>query len=126
MKTKNGRLTDLHIKNVKFEDKGYNWRLADEKGLYVLVTKTGKYFRFDYRFGKRRNTLAIGVHPDVSLKEARVMRDDARQLIRKGIDPAEKKKVEKARRHLNQSPEVGLEVKLPGGLKNIRLKSFAD
>ncbi len=99
MNPKNGRLTDLHIKNAKFEDSGKNWRLSDEKGLYILVTKTGKYFRFDYRFGARRNTLAFGVYPEVGIKEARAMRDDARHQIRQGIDPAEKKKAEKDRRH---------------------------
>lgn len=67
MKPQNGRLTDLHIKNAKFEDKGKNWRLSDEKGLYVLITKTGKYWRHDYRHGHRRNTLAYGVYPEVSV-----------------------------------------------------------
>lgn len=33
----------------------------------------------DYRFGGKRKTLAIGVYPDVSLTDARDIRDDAKK-----------------------------------------------
>ncbi|WP_054122401.1 integrase arm-type DNA-binding domain-containing protein [Novosphingobium sp. AAP93] len=36
--------------------------------------------------------LAFGAYPEVSLKAARDLRDDARKLLAAGIDPAEKKK----------------------------------
>ncbi|MDD5266916.1 MAG: Arm DNA-binding domain-containing protein [Methylococcales bacterium] len=42
-----------------------NYKLPDEKGLYLLVHINGdKYFRFDYRFIKKRMTLALGAYPD--------------------------------------------------------------
>ena len=50
-------LTDTAIRNVKPRDKQF--KLSDEKGLYVLVKKAGKYFRFDYRFCGKRKTLAL-------------------------------------------------------------------
>ena len=52
-------LTDTVIKNSKPKDTDY--KLTDEKGLYVLVKKAGKYFRLDYRFSGKRKTLALGV-----------------------------------------------------------------
>jgi len=83
-------LTDLAIRNANQED--VNYRLADDKGLYILVKKVGKYFRFDYRIAGTRKTLALGVYPEVSLKEARDKRDTARKLVQDGIDPSELKK----------------------------------
>ncbi len=70
-------LTDTAIRNAKSREKQY--KLSDEKGMYVLVKKAGKYFRLDYRFGGNRKTLALGVYPDVKLQEAREKRDEARK-----------------------------------------------
>ena len=54
------------IKNAKAKEKPY--RLSDEKNLYLLVMPTGsKLWRFDYRFGGKRNTLAFGKWNDVEL-----------------------------------------------------------
>ena len=83
-------LTDTAIRNAKPKDKQY--KLSDEKGLYLLVKKAGKYFRLDYRFAKKRKTFAIGVYPDVTLAEARQQRDEARKLVKKGVDPLKHKK----------------------------------
>ncbi len=84
-------LTDTAIRNAKAREKPY--KLSDERGLYLLVRKTGsKYFRFDYRFMGKRKTLAIGVYPDVSLAEARDVRDEARKMVKKGVDPSQHKR----------------------------------
>ena len=56
-------LTNKAISNAKLREKQY--KLSDQKGMYILVTGTGKYFRFDYRFQGKRKTLALGVYPDV-------------------------------------------------------------
>jgi hypothetical protein len=51
-----------------------------------LVKPTGtKCWRYDYRFTKLRKTLAIGVFPDVSIKEAREKRNDTRKLLDQGL-----------------------------------------
>ena len=87
-------LTDTAIKNAKPKDKDF--KLTDEKGMYLLVKKSGgKYFRLDYRFAGKRKTQALGVYPELSLKEAREMRDEARKLLRNNIDPLEVKKSQK-------------------------------
>ncbi len=48
-----------------------------------------------YRMAGKQKTLALGVYPEVSLKEARDKQADARKLIRNGIDPAEIKREQK-------------------------------
>ena len=86
-------LTDTVIRKAKPTDKPY--KLSDEKGLYLLVNTGGKYWRFDYRFAGKRKTLALGVYPDVPLVRAREKRDEARQMIADGFDPAEAKQEKK-------------------------------
>jgi len=87
-------LTEFAIKNAKPLDKDF--KIADEKGMYVLVAKSGsKYFRMDYRFAGKRKTLALGVYPETSLKEARDKRDAARKLLDGDIDPSANRKAKK-------------------------------
>jgi len=73
------------IRKAKTSEKPY--KLADERGLYLLVTATGKYWRLDYRFAGKRKTLALGIYPDVSLADARERREKARKQIANDIDP---------------------------------------
>ena len=86
-------LTNIEARNSKVGDKPY--KLSDEKGLYLLVTLAGKYWRYDYRFADKRKTLAIGVYPEVTLAEARDKRDKARKLLAELIDPGAHKKATK-------------------------------
>lgn len=87
-------LTDTGIKNAKSKDKPY--KLSDSEGLCLLVTPTGgKLWRFDYRFMGKRNTISMGIYPEVSLAKARDKRNDARRLLAEGIDPSENRKIQK-------------------------------
>lgn len=87
-------LTDTAIRNSKFQGKQY--KLTDEKGMYLLVNRTGKYFRLDYRFASKRKTLALGVYPSVKLVEAREKRDEAKRMIANGVDPGQARKLQKS------------------------------
>lgn len=90
-------LSDTAIRQAKPKDKPY--KLADEKGLYAFIQPTGsKLWRFDYRLDDKRKTLALGVYPDVPLKEARQKRDGARKLVAEGIDPGDVKRATKTAR----------------------------
>lgn len=61
--------------------------------MYVLINPNGsKYFRFDYRFDGKRRTAALGVYPEISLKQARQERDRIKDLLSSGIDPTVQKK----------------------------------
>ncbi len=93
-------LTDTACKNAKPKPDGKPAKYTDEKGMYLLVNQTGKYWRLDYRFANKRKTLAIGVYPEVSLKDAREKRENARRLLNEGIDPGEHRKISKITQNL--------------------------
>ncbi len=87
------KLTATAVKQVKPSGKAQ--KLTDGAGLYLYVhPQGGKYWRFDYRFGDKRKTLALGVYPDVSLADARASHQSAREKLSSGIDPSEIKRVQ--------------------------------
>lgn len=80
-------LTDAAIRRLKSRDKPF--KVSDMHGLYLLVHPNGgRYWRLDYVHETKRGTLALGVYPTVSLKEAREKRANAGKLIEKGINPS--------------------------------------
>lgn len=88
-------LNDSTIRSAKAPDRPR--KLADEKGLFLLVSPNGsKLWRLKYRIAGKEKLLALGAFPDVSLKRARDRRDEARKLIADGIDPNAIRKQEKA------------------------------
>lgn len=90
-------LTDTVIRNVKTKERPY--KLADEKGLFLLVHPNGgRYWRFKYRYCGKEKLLALGVYPDVSLKDARERRDAARKQVASDIDPSQHRKAIKTAR----------------------------
>jgi len=90
-------LTDTAVRTAKPAVKPR--KLADEKGLFLLVMPTGgKWWRLKYRFAGKEKLLALGVYPDVTLKDARERREDARKLLANGTDPGEVKQAAKNRR----------------------------
>lgn len=89
------RLVPTQVKNAKPADKQY--KLTDGGGMYLLVRPDGaKYWRYDYRFQGRRKTLALGVFPEVTLAAARQSRNEARDLLVRGQDPAEERRAQKS------------------------------
>ena len=92
------RLTATAVSNAKPRTKGYN--LSDGGGFYLFVKPNGtKAWRFNYRFNEKQKTLAIGVYPDVSLKQAREKHQRARVNLASGIDPSAHKKASSAATH---------------------------
>jgi len=85
-------LTEMQIKHATWSGKPNGDKLSDMKGLYLLVTKSGKYWRYKYRFNYKEKKLSIGVYPDITLREARKRRDEARKLLDEGQDPSLVKK----------------------------------
>jgi integrase len=88
-------LSDAKAKAAKVPEGKKQLRLSDSGGLYLQVTPTGKYWRMNYRFGSKQKTLAIGVYPQVTLKEARARREAAKKLLEQNIDPSQKKQADK-------------------------------
>lgn len=93
-------LTDIAIRNAKPKEKDY--KLSDERGLYLLVVKTGgKLWRLKFRKDGKERLLALGSYPDVTLSHAREKRDAARRDLAHNIDPVAKRKAEKASRAMS-------------------------
>ena len=87
-------LTDLTLKRALPGPKII--KLSDGGGLQLWVTPDGaKRWRLAYRFGGTQKTLAIGVYPEVGLRDARDARDGARQALGRGEDPSQIKKAAK-------------------------------
>ncbi|MDE0250343.1 MAG: integrase arm-type DNA-binding domain-containing protein [Gammaproteobacteria bacterium] len=90
-------LSNTSIRNAKADEKSR--KLFDGGGLYLEVTpRGGKWWRLKYRFEGKEKRLSLGVYPDVTLKDARTRRDEARKLLVNGVDPSEQRKAEKAAR----------------------------
>lgn len=88
------KLTDIEARNAKPREKAYKITLG--RGLCLMVTPTGsKYWWLRYRFAGREKTLSLGVYPQVTIKAAESAADDARALLRGGIDPSEDRRERK-------------------------------
>ena len=100
-------LSDTKIKTIKPTDKPF--KLADERGLFLLVRPTGgKLWRLKYRINGKEKLLSFGTYPEVSLADAREKRDQARKVIAGGGDPSEILKATKAGK--NESAANSFEV----------------
>lgn len=93
-------LTALAIKAIKPKEKPY--KVSHEKGLYLLVNPNGSmYWRLKYRYLGKEKTLALGVYPEVSLKEATQAMSNAKKQLQEGLDPSAEKQEEKAQQVLS-------------------------
>jgi len=88
-------LNDTKVKASKLPDGRKQLKIADSSGLYLLLLKSGKYWRMNYRFLGKQKTLSFGKYPSVSLKEARSKCTRAKNLLAHSIDPMQDKKDKK-------------------------------
>jgi integrase len=97
-------LTALKISNIKAHTEKIQ-RAFDGRGLYLEIAPSGgKWWRLKYRIGGKEKRISLGVYTavgsktvDVSLEAARKAAEDARQLVRDGVDPSQNRKAEKLR-----------------------------
>ncbi|EMY45364.1 DUF4102 domain-containing protein [Glaesserella parasuis] len=83
-------LTNTEVEKAKPKDKDYS--LMDGQGLFLRVKTNGKKFwLFNYykpfSTPPKRTNLGIGAYPEISLAQARLIRDEWRALLAKNIDP---------------------------------------
>ncbi|MBO1926641.1 integrase arm-type DNA-binding domain-containing protein [Thiomicrorhabdus sp. 6S2-11] len=80
------KLTDRRVLTLKPQDKQF--KESDGGGLYLLVKPSGtKTWRYDFALFGNRYTLTIGQYPDITLKRARELHEQARGFIAEGLDP---------------------------------------
>ena len=84
-------LSEFTIRHARIT--GKNYTLCDFDGLSLWVTKAGsKLWLFRYYWEGRQQRMSFGAYPEVSLKQARERRDEARKLIARYINPCEHRK----------------------------------
>lgn len=85
-------LNDAKVRAAKPREKPY--KLTDSHRLYLLVTPSGgKLWRWNYSYDGKQKSMALGIHPLVSVAEARAKRNEARAILDEGRDPAIVKKL---------------------------------
>lgn len=94
------RFSDTQIKKIPFSastDKQDKYKDQDQKGLYLVVSKSRKVFRLVVHVKTTRKTinLQIGPFPDLKTEEARYQCNEILGKIAKGWDPSVKIKEEK-------------------------------
>jgi len=99
-------LSDVRCRKAVCPEEKRQVKLSDERGLFLLVnSRGGKYWRWNYRWQGKQRTAAFGVYPEITLKEAREKRDQARAVLRDGRDPGK----ERSRRRCNLFEKVAEE-----------------
>ncbi|MFA6698979.1 MAG: integrase arm-type DNA-binding domain-containing protein [Thiomicrospira sp.] len=103
-------LTDIAIKKAKALPKRY--KLSDAGGLFIEVMPTGaKFFRYRFKLDGKESIYTLGEYPLIGLADARMLRDDARGMVKQGVNPNEQKRLQRAeqaatieeeRRHLER------------------------
>lgn len=80
-------LKDAEIRAFQPADRAY--KKTDSGGLYLEIFPNGsKLWRWKFRYAGKEKRLALGAYPDVSLKEARQLRDVEKAKLHKGTDPS--------------------------------------
>ena len=89
-------LTDAECRNATCPPGKARMRFADSGGLYLEVSPAGsRRWFWKYRKDGKEGRMALGSHPDVSLRAARLARDAAKLQKSDGRDPVQARKVEK-------------------------------
>ena len=79
-------LTELQVKGAKPKDKPYMVR--DDRGLYLRIDASGrKYWILRYWEQKKEHQISLGPYPEISLKDARIKRDEIQTARAKGESP---------------------------------------
>jgi integrase len=99
------KLTDKHLRNLKSTE--LEQVVGDGGGLWLRVLPTGKggainfYYRFLYEGKERRYN--CGTYPETTLAQARQRRNDARNLVKSGVDPVLKEQSDRITRASEQA-----------------------
>lgn len=84
--------TDREIQNLKPQDKRYSVKDKLNNGLSIEILESGvKSWHYRYSLAGKQERLVIGRYPDLSLKDARQIRDESASLVAKGISPKKDK-----------------------------------
>ncbi|MBG3851528.1 Arm DNA-binding domain-containing protein [Xanthomonas sp. WHRI 8391] len=86
-------LSDAAVRSAKPATKPV--RLFDGGGLYVDLPERRQALAMEVSIRRQGKRLALGIYPGVSLAEARAQHLDACKVLRSGIDPGEKRRLDR-------------------------------
>jgi len=87
-------LTDTAVRQAKPAEKDFT--LTDGSGLSLFIATNGtKSWHFRFSWHGKQPRMSLGTYPEITLKEARELRDQARALVAKGVDPRSQRREEK-------------------------------
>jgi integrase len=100
-------LSDLTVRQAKATGRAYT--LADCDGLSLNVSAHGgKSWHFRYYWRSSQKRISLGTYPEVSLREARQARDEARALLSKGTNPKAHRREQKLAARLADENTFGV------------------
>lgn len=88
-------LSALEVKALRHSGRGRNvvFAVGGVSGLMLQITRSGgRTWLLRVTVGARRREIGLGGFPDVTLAQARERAREAREMIRRGIDPVEERK----------------------------------
>jgi len=86
-----------HAKLQTLKPRSKIYRKADSHGLAIEVRPNGtKVWRYRFRVLGKPSMLSLGEYPSISLSEARRLRDEAKQQLARGLDPAMQRRLARA------------------------------
>lgn len=85
-------LTDLKVRKFVLPPDRRQVKLYDGQGLYLLVNKSGKYWRYDCKIHGKRKTFSLGTYPAVSIREARLKHAELKLKLAAGELPSSSRK----------------------------------
>ena len=94
MPKKNGLFfsTDREIQSFKPQERRYSVKDKLNNGLFIEVKESGvKSWHYRYSLNGKQERLVLGRYPDLSLKDARQIRDESASKVAKGISPKQDK-----------------------------------
>lgn len=98
-------LTDVKARQAAPGEKAY--KLFDARGLYLFISLEGtKSWRLKYRFEGKEDLIILGRYPEVSISEARSLREEFRRHMAEGRDP---KLLKNRRKLLGARPDLSFE-----------------
>lgn len=81
-----GKLTDLVVEALKGQEKSYT--KSDGKGMSIIVTPNGtKWWKLDFSYKQKRNSISLGVYPNITLAQARQKTVLCQKALLAGIHP---------------------------------------
>lgn len=87
-------LNDTQCRNAK--PKAISYKLTDGKGLYLEVKPNGvKAWRYRFELSGKESVFAVGEYPNMGLADARQKRQEVRELVKQGINPAHQRQLDK-------------------------------